>query len=252
MHLVEGTSMVLGKRATYAGATDVGRVRQCNEDSLLLLPEAGVFAVADGLGGLDAGDLASSIALSRLHDLSLSSDEEGTDPAIHLQAMVAAVNHHTYEQRVALGRNMATTLAVVRFSHRSAFVAHVGDSRMYLWHNDTLAQLTHDHSLVNNLCEQGALTANQARYSPQRHVITRAVGAAPTVQPSIKPVAVVPGDVLLLCTDGLTSMVTDEEIAACLQTGPVDAGRLVEQLVHLANEAGGHDNITVIGITIRE
>jgi protein phosphatase len=110
----------------------------------------------------------------------------------------------------------------------------------------TLRQVTHDHSLVNQLCEQGALTASQAKQSPQRHIITRAIGAEPNVLPSIKRVAVVPGDMLLLCTDGLTSMVGDADIATCLGTGATDCSQMVEQLVRLANEAGGHDNITVV------
>jgi len=250
MHLVEGTCTVLGMRARYTGATDVGRVRQCNEDSLLLLPEAGVFAVADGLGGLDAGDLASSIALTRLHDLCLSSDEQGTDPATHLQTMVAAVNRHTYEQRIALGKNMATTLAVVRFAHPSAFVAHVGDSRMYRWRDQQLTRITSDHSLVNELCDQGTLTANQARTSPQRHVITRAIGAGPEVCPSIRPMSIAAGDLLLLCTDGLHGMVTDEALAALFESERTDSSRLARQLITMANEGGGHDNITVIVLAL--
>jgi protein phosphatase len=237
-------------RARYAGATDVGRVRQCNEDSLLLLPEAGVFAVADGLGGLDAGDLASSIALARLHDLCLSTDEEGADPATHLQTMVAAVNHHTYEQRIALGKNMATTLAVVRFAHQAALVAHVGDSRMYRWRDQHLTRITSDHSLVNELCDQGTLTANQARTSPQRHVITRAIGAGPEVRPSIRSMSIAAGDLLLLCTDGLHGMVTDEALAALFESERADSSRLARQLVTMANEAGGHDNITVIVLAL--
>lgn len=252
MRLVEGTCQVMGMPATYAGATDPGRVRRCNEDGLLLLPEAGVFAVADGLGGLDAGDLASSTALAHLHDLSLSTDAGGKNPVTQLQAMVAAVNRHTYKQRVALGKNMATTLALVRFAHRAALVAHVGDSRIYHWRDTTLTTLTRDHSLVNVLCEQGTLTASQARHSPQRHVITRAIGAEPTVQASITPIIVGPGDVLLLCTDGLTAMVDEKIIAACIAAERATVGRMVEHLVSMANEAGGHDNITVVAVALEE
>jgi protein phosphatase len=111
--------------------------------------------------------------------------------------------------------------------------------------------MTNDHSLVYSLLEQGALTEAQARLSPQRHVITRAVGAEAVVEPSIRQVEVTPGDILLLCTDGLTSMVTDEEIAASLKSDSADIGRLVERLVHLANKAGGRDNITVVGVAIQ-
>ena len=253
---MQGTCRLSGSLAVYAGATDPGRIRRCNEDNLLLLPGAGMFAVADGLGGLDAGDVASSTALAHLRDLGSSrrpGDEGGGDAVSQLGATIAAVNRRTYEHRLALGKNMATTLALVQFGDGATLAAHVGDSRIYRWHDHHLIRITSDHSLVNALFEQGALTASQARQSPQRHVITRAIGAEPTVLPSITPVIVVPGDVFLLCTDGLTSMVADEDIAACLRTGPAgDIGRAVSRLVQLANDAGGHDNITVIGVMIQD
>lgn len=253
MRLMQGNSRLCGWQAAYAGATDRGRVRPVNEDDLLLLPEAGLFAVADGLGGLDAGDVASRSALSRLRALCpLPTVPEDDDHARQrrLAEVVADVNRHVYEHRQSLGKNMATTLALVWLVPGAALVAHVGDSRVYRWHNRELIRITDDHSLVNALYEQGALTASQARHSLQRHVITRAIGAEPTVQPSIKSVTIVPGDLLLLCTDGLTGMVTDGEIEACLRIEPADPGTIAARLVHLANEAGGHDNITVIGVMI--
>jgi len=248
----QGTCRLSGSLVAYAGVTDPGRVRRSNEDSLLLLPEAGMFAVADGLGGLGAGDIASSTALAHLRDLCATRpvDEGNGEAVCRLGTMIAAVNHHTYEQRLALGNNMATTLALVQFGAGSVLAAHVGDSRIYRWHGREVTRITSDHSLVNELYEQGVLTASQARQSPQRHVITRAIGAQPSVLPAIETIPVVPGDGLLLCTDGLTGMVTDEELATCFRTGPTDSGRLVERLVALANEAGGHDNITVLVVTI--
>ena len=255
MRLIHGTCRFFDNTIHYAGATDPGRVRSCNEDSLLILPEVGLFAVADGLGGLDAGDVASSTALAHLHDLCRSQyavgGADGGDPLPWLDATIAAVNSRTYEHRMALGKNMATTLALVQLESDAILAAHVGDSRIYHWHEGTLTQVTRDHSLVNQLCEQGALTASQAKQSPQRHIITRAIGAEPNVLPSIKRVAVAPGDMLLLCTDGLTSMVGDADIAACFRTRPADCSWLIEQLVRLANEAGGHDNITVVLVAIQ-
>jgi serine/threonine protein phosphatase PrpC len=253
VHLVEGNCRVLDSQVAYAGATDPGRVRRYNEDNLLILPETGIFAVADGLGGLDAGDIASSTALAHLQALSSASTSLGDGYAkSHLEAIIAAVNSHTYQQRLLLGKNMATTLALVQLGRNgTALAAHVGDSRIYRWHNNELIRITSDHSLVNELYEQGALTASQAERSPQRHVITRAVGAEPTVLPSITAFTVARGDKLLLCTDGLTSMLPDEQIAQCLQSEQKDIGRIVEQLVYLANEAGGHDNITVIVFSIQ-
>ena len=253
MHLVEGNRRFLDSLVAYAGATDPGRVRRCNEDNLLILPETGVFAVADGLGGLDAGDIASSTALAHLQDLCSAPISPGDgDAKSHLEAIIAAVNSHTYQHRIVLGKNMATTLALVQLgSNGTALAAHVGDSRIYRWHDDELIRITSDHSLVNELYKQGALTASQAEQSPQRHVITRAVGAEPTVLPSITAFTVAPGDKLLLCTDGLTSMLPDKQIAQCLRSEQADIGRIVEQLVHLANEAGGHDNITSIVLSIQ-
>ena len=253
MQLVEGNCRVLDSQVFYAGATDPGRVRRCNEDNLLILPETGVFAVADGLGGLDAGDIASSTALAHLKDLcSAPIFLDDGDAKSHLEAIIAAVNSHTYQYRMLLGKNMATTLALVQFgSNGTTLAAHVGDSRIYRWHNDELIRITSDHSLVNELYEQGALTASQAEKSPQRHVITRAVGAEPTVLPSITAFTVAPGDKLLLCTDGLTSMVQDEQIAQCLRSEQKAIGRIVDQLVYLANEAGGHDNITSIVLSLQ-
>ncbi len=255
MRLIHGTCRFSGYTIRYAGATDPGRIRPCNEDSLLIVPEVGLFAVADGLGGLDAGDVASSTALAHLHDLSRSQyaaegADSGDTPA-RLAATIAAVNSRTYEHRLALGKNMATTLALVQFESDAVVAAHVGDSRIYHWHEGTLSQVSRDHSLVNQLCEQGALTVSQAKQSPQRHIITRAIGAEPNVLPSIKRIAVAPGDMLLLCTDGLTSMVEDADIAACFRTRPNDGSWLTEQLVRLANEAGGHDNITVVLVAIQ-
>jgi PPM family protein phosphatase len=250
VRLVQGQCRLLSFLAAYAGATDRGRVRSGNEDNLLLLPEAGMFAVADGLGGLDAGDVASSTALAHLHDLCSPPHSCSDDATSRLETMIAAVNSRTYAHRMDLGKNMATTLALVFISGGTVLAAHVGDSRIYRWRAGELTRITSDHSLVNELYEQGALTASQAEQSPQRHVITRAVGAGPTVLPSIQPLPLEQGDVLLLCTDGLTSMLPDADIAACLRSGEADVGRIAEQLVRLANEAGGHDNITVVLIGI--
>ncbi|MDR2551299.1 MAG: protein phosphatase 2C domain-containing protein [Desulfobulbus sp.] len=251
--LLQGTCRLAGMEAGYAGLTDPGRVRANNEDGLLLVPEAGLFAVADGLGGLGAGDVASRTALGYLHrQLSaLPFQAGGREPSLSgLEALIAAANYHTYEHRLDLGNTMATTLALIWAGARSVLAAHVGDSRVYRWHRDRLIRITSDHSLVHALYEQGALTEAQARQSPQRHVITRAIGAEAVVQPSIRAVEVDSGDVLLLCTDGLTAMVPDEAIAALLGSGPSDPGALVDGLVRMANEAGGHDNITAIAVTI--
>ncbi|ADW16612.1 protein serine/threonine phosphatase [Desulfobulbus propionicus DSM 2032] len=258
MELLEGHCRMGGFQVVYAGATDPGRVRRCNEDNLLIYPEAGVFAVADGLGGLDAGDVASSTALAHLRELvptpfagnrffALFNDKH---PLRQLEAVVAAVNRRTYEHRMTLGKNMATTLAMVQLRGDKVVLAHVGDSRVYRWRDNALHCLTSDHSLVNELVRKGALTASQARQSSQRHVITRAVGAEPTVMPTLQQQPLAVGDILLLCTDGLTSMLSDRDIGQCLGNAATTIGGSVAQLITLANQAGGHDNITVVGVIL--
>jgi len=253
---VQGNCRLFGYQVAYAGISDPGRVRRCNEDDLLLLAEAGVFAVADGLGGLDAGDIASKTALRNLKELydvppaswsaKLRLPLFGIGKKTTLEEIIAMVNTRTYEQKIALARNMATTLAMVQLNGETVTIAHVGDSRVYHWRGSVLSRLTSDHSLVNELYKKGALTASQAEHSPQRHVITRALGAEATVRPSVQQKVVLPGDILLLCTDGLTGMLPDARITEIIQDWKDDIGQAAGQLVRAANEAGGHDNITVI------
>ena len=145
---------------------------------------------------------------------------------------------------------MATTLAMVQLHKYGALIAHVGDSRVYLWRDAQLHQLTSDHSLVNELLSKGTLTAQQAVRSPHRHVITRAIGAAAVVSPSVREQSLHSGDILLLCTDGLTGMLPDDEIARIIESGNGTIGTTVEHLVAAANRAGGHDNITVLLLAI--
>jgi len=239
-------------RVHYAAMTDPGRVRPGNEDNYLLLAQAGVFAVADGLGGLDAGDIASATALAHLKELTTAADCQSCSPGqgnrtpAVLQEIIATVNTRTYQHRNRLGNTMATTLAMVQLYEYGALIAHVGDSRVYLWRDAQLHQLTSDHSLVNELLDKGTLTARQAVCSPHRHVITRAIGAAALISPSVTEQSLRSGDILLLCTDGLTGMLPDEEIARIIDSGSGSVGTTIEHLVAAANRAGGHDNITVL------
>ncbi len=258
MSLIQGNSIHSNRLVTYAGLSDPGRVRQCNEDYLLILADAGLFAVADGLGGLDAGDVASRAALQQLKDIysSLLVSSKRCPPRLNtedcslLKDMIAAVNAGVYQQKNAMGRNMATTLAMVQLCGGKAAVAHVGDSRVYHWRAAVLSRVTTDHSLVNELFKKGALTASQAEHSPQRHIITRAIGAGPVVTPTVQYRAILPGDILLLCTDGLTNMLSDARIAEIIETHIGDVGKIVDQLVREANGAGGYDNLTVVLLAI--
>lgn len=248
--------LLFGHRVHFAAQTDPGRVRQGNEDNYLVFAQAGLFAVADGLGGLQAGDVASAMALGQLKNLTTDCIDQFRssvpipDHVALLHEVIATVNKRTHAHCDSSGITMATTLAMVQFHPRGVLIAHVGDSRVYLWRRNQLHQLTSDHSLVNELLSRGALTAQEVPHSPQRHVITRAIGAAPVVLPSIQEQSICDGDVLLLCTDGLTSMLTDIDIAKIIHNGNNAAGPIVEQLVAAANQAGGHDNITVLLLII--
>jgi protein phosphatase len=262
MVVMEGRCHVGDMRIAYAGASDPGRARRCNEDHLLLAPESGLFAVADGLGGLEAGDLASNSALAHIETLAADETSRWSQNSLftqfsterqlqYLGSMIRDANNRVYDERLALGKNMATTLALVRLWRKKALIGHVGDSRLYCRREGKLTRLTADHSLVEELHRQGLLTAEQVDHSPQRHVITQALGAEPTVNPSLRSFSLTPGDLLLLCTDGLTTMISDDAINECLLNANGDCCRqMVQSLIDQANAAGGRDNITVVVLVI--
>jgi protein phosphatase len=165
---------------------------------------------------------------------------------------VDAVNTRVFERKTALNNNMATTLALVRLRENTAWIALVGDSRVYLWRAGLLRRLTNDHSLAMELHEKGVLSAAEMENYPRRHVITRAIGAGATVAAEVQRLEIARSDVLLLCTDGLSAMLADQTICDFLRDSAGDTiTRTATRLVHAANAAGGHDNITLILIKIR-
>ncbi|MDY0087561.1 MAG: Stp1/IreP family PP2C-type Ser/Thr phosphatase [Coriobacteriia bacterium] len=231
------------KRA-YAGLTDIGRVRTHNEDSVLLEPP--LFVVADGLGGHEAGEVASSIAVASLLDAAPArADSKALGRAVREanRAVIMAA-------REGRGREgMGTTLTAAVVEGLRITVAHVGDSRAYLLHGDVLERVTRDHSMVADMIAQGTLTEEEARVHPNRSVITRALGTDPNMYADIYEIDASPGDRLLLCSDGLTGMLTDEQIAEMLgEYG--DPELAARALVDAANDAGGHDNISVVIVDI--
>ena len=231
-------------RPAFAGLSDVGLVRPGNEDAWVARPP--LFAVADGLGGHQAGEIASRIAMDTLEEQA----PRGADVAA-LEAAVRAANSAVIEAaRDGKGRTgMGTTLtAVVVDGLRLAF-AHVGDSRAYLLHEGALKRVTEDHSMVADMIRQGTLTEEESRYHPNRSVITRALGTDPGVVPDAFDIRAEPGDRLLLSTDGLHGQVSDVEIADILRSSqtPAEAARA---LVDAANGAGGGDNVTVVVVDI--
>jgi PPM family protein phosphatase len=221
--------------------TDTGRQRRENEDSAYV--RAPVFVVADGMGGAQAGEVASQIAVETFEQ----GLPDGGTPEERLADRVREANHRIYDRsRAELGREgMGTTLTAAYLDASQLALAHVGDSRAYLFRDGQLTRLTQDHSLVDELVRQGKLTEEQAAEHPQRSIITRALGPEPDVEVDTFTYPVQAGDVLLLCSDGLTSMITEERIAEILRSAPnlEEAGaRLIDE----ANEAGGRDNITVV------
>jgi serine/threonine protein phosphatase PrpC len=230
----------------YAG-TDTGRQRRANEDSLLA--RAPLFVVADGMGGAQAGEVASRIAVDSFRDgLDDASQPESALATLALEAnsRIHELSHSNAEQA-----GMGTTLTAVYVGDREVAIAHVGDSRAYCLRDGELLRLTDDHSLVDELMRQGRLTPEEAVEHPQRSVITRALGPEGTVEVDTRTFRARPGDVYLLCSDGLTTMLTEEQIADVLRAHPRlrEAG---EALIAAANEAGGRDNITVVLLRLEE
>jgi protein phosphatase len=224
----------------YAGGTDVGLVRSDNEDAYLVNPP--LLAVADGLGGHLAGEVASSIAVETLlADAPRSADAKALARAV--RTANAAVIEAADSGRGRFG--MGTTLTAAMIDGTRIVLAHVGDSRAYLLHFGALAQVTHDHSMVADMVRNGTLTAEEARVHPNRSVITRALGSDPNLLVDTYEIEAAPGDRLLLCSDGLTGMVDDPEIERILSTA-TSAEEAVDRLIEGARDAGGQDNITVV------
>lgn len=221
--------------------TDTGRQREANEDALF--SRAPVFAVADGMGGAQAGEVASAIAAEAFEP------ERGDNvgPEGYLREIARAANRQIFDlaQGDASRSGMGTTLTAAMVSGDEVSFGHVGDSRAYMYRAGELSQLTNDHSLVEELRRQGKLTAAQAAEHPQRSVITRALGPEPDVAVDTMTVRGRPGDVFILCSDGLTTMIADRELEAIVERSD-DLDSAARQLVRAANDHGGRDNITVI------
>jgi PPM family protein phosphatase len=232
----------------YAG-TDTGLQRRANEDALLA--RAPLFVVADGMGGAQAGEVASRIAVESFHaglEHSVSPEEGLVAHALAANARIHGLSRENAEQA-----GMGTTLTAVYVGEDEVAIAHVGDSRAYCLRDGELLRLTDDHSLVDELIREGRLTPEEAEEHPQRSVITRALGPEETVEVDTRSFRARPGDVYLLCSDGLTSMVTDARLAEILLQRAGARLRLVgEALIAEANRAGGRDNITVILLRLEE
>ena len=247
-------------RITAEALSDVGRKRKGNEDALCLNSEQRLYVVADGMGGHAAGEVASKVAVDAIAEfVELTGGNQeitwpfGLDDSIsyegnRLKTAVRHANTRVIEatRESAEYEGMATTVAAVLVDGDVANLAHVGDSRIYLFSNESIEQLTRDHSWVNEQIENGAISPEQARSHPLRNVVTRALGGRPDLVVDIQSRRMAAGDMLLICSDGLTTMVTDDDIARILREADGDVAKGASALVSEANERGGEDNITVV------
>lgn len=229
--------------------TDVGRVRRLNEDAYWVAPP--YFAVADGMGGHAAGEVASRLAVDAVRAVAEANPDAPAEHVIPLAMRSANEAVWRCSREVAALHGMGTTLTVVKLEPGRCVIGHVGDSRCYLVRGRTLRQVTQDHSVVAELVRAGNLSRDEAFDHPQRNLLTRALGVRPDVKPDILIEAVRPGDRLLLCTDGLTSLVPDEDVLSLVADSD-DPDAVAARLVHAANERGGSDNITVVVVEVPE
>lgn len=247
-----------------ATATDPGMVRSHNEDSIAADAEIGLAVLADGMGGYNAGEVASGIAVAMLttemkqaleNQQPHAIDGSGTPLAAKLiMENSAKANTAIYQTAKSQPQytGMGTTLVAALFYDNRMTVGHIGDSRLYRLRKDQFEQITRDHSLLQEQIDSGMITKEQARYSQNKNLVTRAVGIDPEVETEVHTYAVEPGDIYLLCSDGLSDMVTDEDIHAALSTLQANLPLAAKQLVQLANDNGGRDNISVILVRVLE
>ena len=233
---------------SYAGASDTGRKRRRNEDSYVIAPP--LFAVADGMGGAQAGEIASRLAAAALED----TDPGSMSGPERVESLIQEANRRVHERAIAdpSTSGMGTTMTVALVEGRNVTFGHVGDSRAYRYRDGEIEQITEDHSLVNELLKSGKLSPEEAGTHPQRSVITRAVGTDPDVDVDSFTLEAEVGDVFLICSDGLTDMVDDEDIRSVLDKFRNDLDRATKSLVSAANRGGGEDNITVVAFEISE
>jgi PPM family protein phosphatase len=257
-------------RLLAAGVTNVGMKRAHNEDNHILVPEENLFVVADGMGGHASGEVASEIAVNSVAEFfkMTTADEEQTWPykeekglkyeENRLVAGIKLANRRIFEtaQADVRKRGMGTTVVGVLFTHNGAYVGHCGDSRGYRFRNMRLEQLTEDHSLLNDYLKNHKLSQEEIDAFPHKNVIVRALGMKDTVQVDVSRLEPMPNDLYLLCSDGLSGMIKDDEIQNIMQSWQGDPARcedidgLCTNLIDVANKNGGTDNVTVVIIKV--
>ncbi len=241
------------------GATDVGIKRDHNEDAIGMTPELGFAVLADGMGGHNAGEVASAMAVDivtryfkeRLADMPEGRLDENTGftaESMLAQHVIGRANNAIFEaaQRKQECAGMGSTIVVAMVYGNRLTAAHIGDSRMYCLRRDVLSHVTEDHSLIQEQVRRGLLTQADARNSSIKNLVTRALGIEPDVEPDVVEEIIQPGDLYMMCSDGLTDVVPDEAIRLCMIENRKNLQAAVDQLIQFANDAGGPDNISVI------
>jgi PPM family protein phosphatase len=257
--------MNLSQSLQSASLTDPGRVRDHNEDCIESRPEIGLFVLADGMGGYNAGEVASGMATSLISDGMQESWNPG-EIARMSREEAKALSEKLIREHVGRANNaifttsqnnpecagMGTTLVVCLFFDNFLTVAHIGDSRLYRLRGDVMEQVTRDHSLLQEQLDSGLITPEEAKLSQNKNLVTRALGIDPAVDTEIHVYEAMPEDVYVLCSDGLSDMVEDEEIRLTLITLRTNPNLTVQQLVQAANDNGGRDNISAMLIRVTE
>jgi PPM family protein phosphatase len=250
---------LLGSVLEIVTATHPGMVRSHNEDSIAAEAEIGLAVLADGMGGYNAGEVASGIAVELIRaemKKSLTDRKpeafDGNEAERLIETHAAKANNAIYQasQTQPQYSGMGTTLVVALWHDNQISVGHIGDSRLYRLRDGALEQITRDHSLLQEQIDSGMITREQARHSQNKNLVTRAVGIDPEVETEVHTYSVLPGDVYLLCSDGLSDMVGDEDLQLTLSSLAANLPLAAEQLVQLANDSGGRDNISVILVRI--
>ena len=257
--------MNLSQSLQSASLTDPGRVRDHNEDCIESRPEIGLYVLADGMGGYNAGEVASGMATSliadgvqeewNLREIDKLDREEAkkraqTTLAEHIARANAAIFNTSQNNPECAG--MGTTLVVCLFYDDFLAVAHIGDSRLYRLRGEVMEQVTRDHSLLQEQLDSGLITPEEAKLSQNKNLVTRALGIDPSVETELHVYETQPDDTYLLCSDGLSDMVDDEEIRLTLITLKTNPSLTVQQLVQAANDNGGRDNISAMLIRVSE
>jgi protein phosphatase len=260
-----GAPMTLSQSLQTASLTDPGRVRDHNEDCIESRPDIGLYVLADGMGGYNAGEVASGMATSLIADglqeawsprdaARLGRDQAKAKSEQLIREHILRSNSaiFTTSQNNPECAGMGTTLVMGLFYDNFVTVAHIGDSRMYRLRGDRMEQITRDHSLLQEQLDSGLITPEEAKMSQNKNLVTRALGIDPTVEPEIHVHEAQADDVYLLCSDGLSDMVEDEEIRLTLITLKSNPSLTVQQLVQAANDNGGRDNISAMLIRVAE